>query len=48
MAFGAALRAAVARDPARFDRIAILREVEDPMMEAARTVFRGLGASGRG
>lgn len=48
MAFGAALRAAVARDPARFDRIAILREVEDPMMEAARAVFRGLGASGRG
>jgi fructose-bisphosphate aldolase, class II len=48
MAFGAALRAAVARDPTRFDRIAILREVEDPMMEAARAVFRGLGASGRG
>jgi fructose-bisphosphate aldolase, class II len=47
MAFGAALRAAVARDPARFDRIAILREVEDPVMEAARAVFRGLGASGR-
>lgn len=48
MAFGAALRAAVARDPARFDRIAILREVEGPMMEAARAVFRGLGASGQG
>ncbi|MBY0352464.1 class II fructose-bisphosphate aldolase [Tabrizicola sp.] len=48
MAFGAALRAAVARDPTRFDRIAILREVEDPMMEAARAVFQGLGASGRG
>ena len=27
---------------------AILREVEDPMMEAARAVFQGLGASGRG
>lgn len=48
MAFGAALRAAVANDPAQFDRIAILREVEDPVMDAARAVFRGLGASGRG
>lgn len=48
MAFGAALRAAVARDPARFDRIAILRDTEDPVMDAARAVFRGLGASGRG
>ena len=47
MAFGAALRDAVAKDPERFDRIAILREVEDPVMEAARTVFRGLGAAGR-
>jgi fructose-bisphosphate aldolase class II len=48
MAFGAALREAVARDPARFDRIAILKDTEDPVMLAARTVFRGLGASGRG
>lgn len=48
MAFGAALREAVAKDEGRFDRIAILREVEDPVMEAARAVFRGLGASGRG
>jgi fructose-bisphosphate aldolase, class II len=48
MAFGSALRAAVAKDPARFDRIAILRETEDPVMEAARAVLRGLGASGRG
>jgi fructose-bisphosphate aldolase, class II len=48
VAFGAALRDAVARDPARFDRIAILRETEEPVMEAARAVFRGLGASGRG
>lgn len=47
MAFGAALRAAVARDPARFDRIAILRETEAPVMAAARAVMRGLGASGR-
>jgi fructose-bisphosphate aldolase, class II len=48
MAFGAALREAVAKDPARFDRIAILKETEEPVMEAARAVFRGLGASGRG
>jgi fructose-bisphosphate aldolase, class II len=47
MAFGAALREALARDPARFDRIAILRDTEDPVMAAARAVFRGLGASGR-
>jgi fructose-bisphosphate aldolase class II len=47
MAFGAALREAVARDPSRFDRIAILKETEDPMMDAARAVFRGLGASNR-
>ncbi len=47
MAFGAALRAAVAHDPARFDRIAILRETEAPVMAAARAVIRGLGASGR-
>lgn len=48
MAFGAALRDAVARDPARFDRIAILKEIEAPVMEAARAVIRNLGASGRG
>jgi len=48
MAFGAALRDAVARDPARFDRIAILKETEAPAMEAARAVIRNLGASGRG
>lgn len=47
MAFGAALRAAIARDPARFDRIAILNETHDPVFEAARAVIRGLGASGR-
>ncbi len=47
MAFGTALRAAIARDPARFDRIAILKETETPVTEAARTVMRSLGASGR-
>ncbi|WP_137109666.1 class II fructose-bisphosphate aldolase [Rhodobacter sp. SY28-1] len=48
MVFGAALREAVARDPARFDRIAILKDTEDPVMQAARAMFRGLGTSGRG
>lgn len=46
-AFGAALRAAVDRDPDRFDRIAILKETHAPMVEAARIVIRALGASGR-
>jgi fructose-bisphosphate aldolase, class II len=47
MAFGSALRAAVTRDADRFDRIAILKDTEDPVMEAACVVFRGLRASGR-
>ncbi|MDM7931311.1 class II fructose-bisphosphate aldolase [Tabrizicola sp.] len=47
MAFGAALREAVNRDPARFDRLAILKETEVPVMAAARAVIRGLGAHGR-
>lgn len=48
MAFGQALRAALARDPDRFDRLAILQETEAPVTAAARAVIRGLGASGRG
>ena len=47
MMFGAALRAAVNSDPARFDRIQLLRETEGPVCEAARAVIRNLGASGR-
>ena len=47
MAFGAALRDAVNRDPARFDRVQILKETHDPVMTAARAVIRGMGASGR-
>lgn len=42
MAFGAALRSAVNRDPRRFDRIAILAETHEPVMNAARTVIRTL------
>ena len=42
MAFGAAMRHAVARDPDRFDRVAILKETHDPVEAAARTVIRAL------
>ena len=47
MAFGAALRTAINADPARFDRVAILKETHAPVMEAARAVIRGLGANGK-
>jgi fructose-bisphosphate aldolase, class II len=47
MAFGAALREAVNRDTARFDRNSILKETHLPVMEATRLVLRGLGSSGR-
>lgn len=47
MAFGAALRSAVNRDPDRFDRNAILKETHDPVVAAARHVLQTLGASGR-
>ena len=41
MAFGDALRTAVNSDPARFDRVAILKETHDPVVAAARRVLRG-------
>jgi fructose-bisphosphate aldolase class II len=44
MAFGQALREAVMRDPERFDRVAILNETHDPVMQAAREVIRAFGA----
>jgi fructose-bisphosphate aldolase class II len=47
MAFGLALRETLARDLAQFDRIAILKDTEAPLMTAARAVIRNLGASGR-
>ncbi|MCC5961909.1 MAG: class II fructose-bisphosphate aldolase [Rhodobacteraceae bacterium] len=47
LAFGQALRAAVNADPARYDRVSILKETEPPVTEAARAVIRNLGASGR-
>lgn len=47
MAFGQALRDTLARNPAQFDRIAILKETESPVKNAARTIIRNLGAAGR-
>jgi fructose-bisphosphate aldolase class II len=47
MAFGTALRQAVGADPARFDRLAILAETQDPVFAAARAAIRSLGAAGR-
>ncbi|WGW04310.1 class II fructose-bisphosphate aldolase [Tropicibacter oceani] len=40
MAFGQALREAVNRDPARFDRVQILKETHDPLVAATRTVLQ--------
>lgn len=47
MEFGRALRQALAEDPARFDRIAILSATEGPLSAATRAVIRGMGAAGR-
>jgi fructose-bisphosphate aldolase class II len=41
-AFGAALRAALAEDPGRFDRIEVLSRTEPALTYAARAVIRGL------
>ncbi|MEP1200036.1 class II fructose-bisphosphate aldolase [Tateyamaria sp.] len=43
LAFGAAMREAVNRDPDRFDRVTILKETIDPVETAAREVIRALG-----
>ncbi|MDO6730553.1 class II fructose-bisphosphate aldolase [Marinovum sp. 2_MG-2023] len=40
MVFGESLRAALANDPAVFDRNAILRATQDPMISATRQVLR--------
>ena len=42
MAFGQALRAAVAKDDNRFDRVQILSEVEAPITAATRTILANL------
>lgn len=46
IAFGEALRAAVSRDPARFDRVQILGETHDPMVAATRKVLAALKPAG--
>ena len=43
MAFGNALREAVSADPDRFDRVALLSDVEAPIESAAREVLRNIG-----
>jgi fructose-bisphosphate aldolase class II len=45
MAFGAALRDAVASDPALFDRVQILKQTHDPVVAATRRVLAGLKAA---
>ncbi|NND40831.1 MAG: class II fructose-bisphosphate aldolase [Silicimonas sp.] len=42
MAFGKALREAIGADTGRFDRVAILKETEAPVLEAARKVLTNL------
>jgi fructose-bisphosphate aldolase class II len=39
MAFGEALRSSVNRDPTRFDRVVILKETHDPVVEATRRIL---------
>ncbi|UWQ18192.1 class II fructose-bisphosphate aldolase [Jannaschia sp. M317] len=43
MAFGTALRDALAADPDAFDRVAILKQTHDPLVAATRRVLRGFG-----
>jgi fructose-bisphosphate aldolase class II len=43
MAFGTALRNAVARDPERFDRIEILKDTQAPMVDVTRKILRNIG-----
>jgi fructose-bisphosphate aldolase class II len=48
MAFGAALRDAVNRDPDRFDRVTILKETHDPVFDGgARRSSGGSAQAGR-
>ncbi|MYF89858.1 MAG: class II fructose-bisphosphate aldolase, partial [Boseongicola sp. SB0676_bin_33] len=44
MAFGQALQDSVNRDPDRFDRVQILKEVEAPLVTATRKVLAALKA----
>lgn len=42
MAFGNALRDSIASDPTRFDRVEILKETHEPVVEATRRVLRSM------
>ena len=42
MVFGAALRDSLAQDVDKFDRVAILKEVEVPMVAATRRVLAAM------
>lgn len=48
MAFGQAMRAAVNADPARFDRVAILKDTHHPLVAATRDVIRAFSAPHQG
>ncbi len=45
MAFGKALRESVNKDAARFDRVSILKDTHEPVMNAARRVMNAIKAS---
>jgi len=45
MAFGKALRTAIDNDPAQFDRVALLKQTHQPVMDAARKVMANLKLS---
>jgi fructose-bisphosphate aldolase class II len=47
LVFGRALRRALNADPERFDRLAILGDTHEAVMEATRAVLRSLGSAGR-
>ncbi len=48
MAFGQAMRKAVNSDASRFDRVSILKDTHDPMVQAARTVLSAMGHEQKG
>jgi fructose-bisphosphate aldolase class II len=47
MAFGHALRDAVNADPARFDRVAIMKDTHAPLVAATRQVLRAFKPIGK-
>ncbi len=47
MAFGAAMRASINSDLARFDRVSILKDTHDPMVAATRSVLAAMGYANR-